>query len=454
MWRRTGLVQVLESSPRQLAAGGSTPFTEADGRSDVRNNGSSKPHEHERPYAVLIGMDCTTALQVARVLHDRGVPVIGIAADPRHPCCRTNACEQILAADTSTTEFLDLLVELGPSLDRKAVLIPCTDMSVLLLSRHRQRVEEWYHVALPAQRTIDLLLDKSEFYSFAQAEGFPIPRTVFLRDRGDLARAEMLRFPCIIKPAVKTPEWLRNMRSKVLIVQTPEELRPMYERSSPHTPALVLQEWVEGEDANLYTCNCYFDASSRPLVTFVSRKLRQWPPRAGVGSVSVEVRHDAVAEHALRLFQRVDFHGFGYLETKYDRDTGRDLIIEANVGRPTGRSAMAEGCGVEYHYTMYCDVLGLPLPEQRQQRFTDTRWIYLRRDLQASAYYLWHRKLTVREWWKDMRGPKVFAVWSRKDPVPFLEDLRQKIAQVVFRKNRMPPQPRERNLKEWNTGVR
>lgn len=240
----------------------------------------------------------------------------------------------------------------------------------------------------------------------------------------------------------------------MLLVQTPEELRALYQRTSPYTPALVLQEWIEGADANLYTCNCYFDASSRPLVTFVSRKLRQWPPHAGVGSASVEVRHDAVVRQALRLFRRVDFYGFGYLETKYDPDTGQDLIIEANVGRPTGRSAMAEGCGVEYHYTMYCDVLGWPLPEEHQQKYTDTRWIYLRRDLQASAYYLSRGTLTWKEWWSDMRGPKVFAVWSRKDPIPFLEDLRQKIVQVVFRRKSTSPQPGKRTSSERETGIR
>ena len=41
------------------------------------------------PAAIVIGMDNATGLQSARILTARGVPVIGIAKDPDHFCCRT-----------------------------------------------------------------------------------------------------------------------------------------------------------------------------------------------------------------------------------------------------------------------------------------------------------------------------------------------------------------------------
>ena len=64
--------------------------------------------------------------------------------------------------------------------------------------------------------------------------------------------------------------------------------------------------------------------------------------------------------------------------------TGRLVIIEPNVGRPTGRSAIAEAGGVELVLTAYCDVAGLPLPGAREQRYVGAKWIDLRRDLQAA----------------------------------------------------------------------
>jgi D-aspartate ligase len=47
---------------------------------------------NKKPYAVLINMDYLTGLQTARILADRGVPVIGMAENLDHFCARTNAC--------------------------------------------------------------------------------------------------------------------------------------------------------------------------------------------------------------------------------------------------------------------------------------------------------------------------------------------------------------------------
>ena len=59
---------------------------------------------------------------------------------------------------------------------------------------------------------------------------------------------------------------------------------------------------------------------------------------------------------------------------------------------------------MELLYTMYCDVLGWPLPENREQKYEGVKWISLRRDVQ-SAFHYWRRgNLTLREWWRSWRG--------------------------------------------------
>ncbi|MGH7908259.1 MAG: carboxylate--amine ligase, partial [Thermodesulfobacteriota bacterium] len=93
----------------------------------------------QQPYAIVVGLDCITGLQTARILARRNVPVIGIAKNPKHFCCRTRVCRGLLFADTASDEFINTLATLGPELQQKAVLFPCTDMSVLLISRHRQK---------------------------------------------------------------------------------------------------------------------------------------------------------------------------------------------------------------------------------------------------------------------------------------------------------------------------
>ena len=159
---------------------------------------------------------------------------------------------------------------------------------------------------------------------------------------------------------------------------------------------LMVQEWIEGSDANLYSCNCYFNADAVPVVTFIARKLRQWPPETGTSCLGEECRNDVVLEASIRLFRSVGYRGLGYVEMKRDERTGKHYIIEPNIGRPTGRSAIAEAGGVELLYATYCDTLGWPMPANTQQQYGNMKWIYLRRDLQ-SAFCYWRRgDLTLR----------------------------------------------------------
>ena len=377
-----------------------------------------------KPRAIVFALDSMTGLQTARILARRGVPVIAIAKDPRHPCCRTRVCEQILTADTASVGLIHVLESLGPLLGRKAVLYPCDDMSVLLVSRHRERLVDWFHVALPAPDVVETLMDKRRFYALAREMGLPVPGTFYLHGEPDVTQAAgELHFPCIVKPSVRTEQWQRHTTAKAFRAADAGELIRIYRTCAGWAECLMAQEWIEGPDESLYSCNCYFDGKGEPLVTFVARKLRQWPPEIGTSCLGEECRNDVVLESCLRLFRNVNYRGLGYVEMKCDERSGKHYMIEPNVGRPTGRSAIAEAGGVELLYTMYCDLVGSPLPKNREQKYGNAKWIYFRRDVQ-SAFHYWRRgKLTVAEWWRSVRGCRRDAIFSWKDPAPFWYDL-------------------------------
>ncbi len=378
----------------------------------------------KNPHAIIIGLDCITGLQSARILARHGVPIIALAKNPEHYCCKTNTVERIISANLGSEDFIHALEKLGPALPHKAVLFPCTDMSVLLLSRHRVRLAKWFHLAVPAADTVERLMDKTAFYTYAMEKGLPIPATYFLRNRTEAsAAAERLNFPCILKPPMKTPKWEQNTKAKVFKLANAREFIAQYDRCASWAELLMAQEWIEGTDANLYSCNCYFNAKSEPLVTFVARKLRQWPPHTGTSCLGEEVRNNEVLEATLHLFKTLKFHGLGYVEMKRDARTNKHYIIEPNIGRPTGRSAIAEAGGVELLYSKYCDLLGLPLPTNRVQKYEGVKWIYLRRDFQAALYYWKRGELSLGEWWRTFRGRKGYAVWSLRDQRPFWSDL-------------------------------
>ena len=312
------------------------------------------------------------------------------------------------------------------------MLFPCTDDSVLLLSRRREELQPWFHFVLPAPDAVEMLVDKARFSTWAEREGLPVPRTRLVRTAEDVeVAAKDLRFPCILKPAIKTREWKRHTRSKAFRVDDAAALRALFVRCTRWADTLVVQEWVEGGDDHHFTCNCYFGQGGEPLVTFTSRKLRQWPPVGGEGCLSEEVRNDAVRDETVRLFKRAGHRGLGYAEIKQDARTGEYFIIEPNVGRPTGRSAQAEAAGVELLFTQYCDALKCPLPSARQQLFRGVKWIHTRRDIQSAVFHWSRGELSLRDWARSWRGPKVDALFSWSDPIPFWADLGHTALSVV-----------------------
>ncbi len=375
------------------------------------------------PPAVVVGLDNITGLQTARILADRGVPVVGVAADRSHFGARTNACVEVIESPLSGSGLVSTLQALSSRLGRPAVLVPCTDGAVWALSERRDELSN-YHLSLAAHDTVDRLMDKVRFAEHARGAGLSIPRTEVLRERSDAERAaESITFPAVVKPPVKAPTWLAHTSAKGLPVSNPDEMLATYDRVRDWSPVLLAQEWVEGGEDELYSCNAYFNAEGDALVTFVARKLRQWPPNVGTSASGEECRNDDVAKETLRVFGGVGFQGLAYLEMKRDSRTGQMMIIEPNVGRPTGRSAICEGGGVELVYTAYCDAAGLPLPDARTQQYVGAKWLDLRRDLQA-AVVAWRRhELTPRAWARSIRGPKSHAIWSAKDPRPFAVDL-------------------------------
>ena len=397
---------------------------------------TSRIKDSHLPHAIVIGLDFVSGLQSARILARRKIPVIGIATNPGHFGCRTRVCEQILIADDGAG-ILHMLEKLGPTLRQKAVLVPCEDQHVLLISRNREHLERWFHIVLPAPDVVEMLMDKIRFYDYAQQQGFPIPQTFILRSEKDAhAAAEQLTFPCVVKPPGRSPEWARNTAVKAFKVRDAATFLATYQRCQTWADAIIVQQWIEGTDAELYSCNCYFNTSSEPLVTFVARKLRQWPPEAGDSCLGEECRNDVVLKETVRLFGSVGYRGLGYLELKRDARSKDFFIVEPNIGRPTGRSAIAEAGGVELLYTMYCDATGLPLPEKRAQKYNGVKWIQLRKDCQSALHYWRNGELTLSEWWQSWRGRKAYAVFSWSDPVPFLADLINAARTVFSRRER------------------
>ena len=147
-------------------------------------------------------------------------------------------------------------------------------------------------------------------------------------------------------------------------------------------------------------------------------------PTSGTSASGEECRNEEVLDTTIRLFGGLGYRGLAYLEMKRDARTGRLLIIEPNVGRPTGRSAIAEAGGVELRATPPTATPPDCRSRPRGSSGTARRggWTCAgtcRRPSSPGAA----GPSRCGQWLRWVRGPKAHAIWSRRDPRPFVSDL-------------------------------
>jgi predicted ATP-grasp superfamily ATP-dependent carboligase len=267
-------------------------------------------------------------------------------------------------------------------------------------------------------------MDKVKFYKYCKLNNFLTPPTFFPNDKTELNDiAEQIKFPCIIKPPRADNVWWKFFSEKVLRIQNAMQLHEVYDRSLQATDSPIVQEWILGKDSNLNSCTFYYDRSHKPVITFTSRKLRQWPIEAGEICLGEEIRNEYLVEQTLDLFKGVQFAGVGSLEMKLNDRDGKYYIMEANVCRLPLRFKIVEAGGVELLYTMYSEALGLNNSTSTTQRFRGAKWISLHRDFLAARAYHARGELTFKDWLKSIRGVNTFAVLSVLDPLPFVFEI-------------------------------
>lgn len=386
------------------------------------------------PYAVVIGLH-PTALGVIRALTRERVRCIALFDNPQAPSAATRLCHRkIPCRVTEPAHLIKTLQVLAQQLDEPAVLFPCGDTDVLAISQHRDVLAESYRFVLPEPQNVTRLIDKTEFALAALDEHLPIPTTSVVRSKSDLEASGLrAHFPCLIKPWRITPEWeaASNFR-KALWVHSMDELRQLYAKICAVEPRVLVQDWIHGRDDDIYATFVYLDHQSQPLLSFSSRKLRQWPPLLGCTSATVPYWDPELERQTVTILQRLGLRGLGSIEWKRDSSSGQRLIVEPTVGRCDLNSPVALLWGLNFPYFAYCDAAGLPLPTVAPQPRKGC-WIQEEYEIFSVLHYLRQGELTLASWWRSSNGRRTWAYWSLRDPMPGIKLLSLLLLRAVRR---------------------
>ena len=400
------------------------------------------------PAVVVGGSDNCGGLGVVRSLGRAGVPVVVIDREYTAAALHSHYARKLIVPELSGPSFVRDLLNIASTIKSRPVLFLTSDEAALTVSRHRTELEKHYRFRLPSHQCLVSLMQKNRVQELAIEHDFPVPRAVRIRNFDDLRRLTELSFPAIIKPSIKTDDYLTQQFERGYRVTSLEQAVSISRRILPVLPDMVVQEWIEGADSAIHFCLVYRGRHGT-VSSFTGRKLSIWPPDVGT-TASCTAAPEAHAElHQLTdsFFNAMAFVGMGSMEFKRDDRTGQFFMIEPTVGRVDWQEEVATLNGANIPLAAYLHEIGAAVPAANNVPLVI--WSDSARHWKAAR-----GGHTGRTAWPKA---KVYdAYWRIDDPLPALFHALSTITRALWRmqKRREPRRSGGSQLAAFNSLVR
>ena len=268
-----------------------------------------------------------------------------------------------------------LIKKVAGRIKEPAVLFCGTDSAVLNVSRYAQQLRNYFRFVMPPYEVANTQISKKEFHKFALENSFLVPNTFFVKGANEIEEIiESITFPCVIKPEFRDRAWYENVPVKVLFAESKENVLDFMRQFKIQQTSLVIQEWIEGDDTEVYFCLAYISRNHKPLATCVGRKLLQHPHLTGSTSIAETVWTPGIASESIKLLNAAGCVGFCSVEFKRSIKDGRYFITEPTVGRPDTQEGIFISAGIDVPYIAYLDALGCdPNPIENFKK--NIKWI-------------------------------------------------------------------------------
>jgi D-aspartate ligase len=343
-------------------------------------------------------------------------------------------------------QFVEFLIRELKNFEEKPVLFPVNDAWAMAVSKHKALLEQYSHICVADSEVIELLLHKSDFYSWATNQKIRVPRTYSLDELSNITNDV---FPIIAKPEARrvsandlnAMSHVDKMDSIRLVrLNSRTELLNFINIHKSYLNDVIFQEYIPGLSDCMFTVGIYADRNFQVRGIFTGRKVRGFPPESGdciLGQVESVPSYIMSLSH--ELCTKLKYHGIAEIEFKRNNLTGEFVLIEINP-RSWSWVGITPECGVNLPWMAYLDLSGEHIPELAVSNLPDGSVKYVKilpdfincifRNKQV-GYPEW--QFSLKAWWASLAAEKlVIAEWNRADYLPFVYSICYTIA-MFFR---------------------
>jgi predicted ATP-grasp superfamily ATP-dependent carboligase len=387
----------------------------------------------ERPPVMLLG-----GLNLVRTVGLASLPAIvaSAEADPPVLASRYTKGRLMLPALENRAAAADALLAAGEELKarfgERLPLFYGNDDLLDLVQEYADALSSVFLLLLNDADVGRALIDKERFATLARSRGVLVPRKLEWQDLGGFDG------PVVLKPKVKfswehSPIFLRLLdgAGKALVFQSGKAVlaHPM---ANQLRDALLVQEYIAGDDTNLWSFHGYADERSNLLAYFIGRKVRTWPKHTGV-STFLELAHDEeLAAFGRDVAARLPLKGVFKIDLKKDARSGRLYVLEVNARFNLWHYLGARN-GINIPKIAY-EYLRLGKRPAGSPYRTRYRWLAFQNDYRAYRALAARGELGFARWLASLLSrPKVYDLFSWRDPLPWIVVYRKRLGSRLQR---------------------
>jgi len=292
--------------------------------------------------ALILDDHSYTAVQVCRQLAKKGYAVEAFA-DSSAPVFASQYCHRKIfsgANDPGDALLLEKLAEPN-SYD---VIYLCSEHLLNKITQHIGHSGPWKGLLLSEPALLQRLLAKSSVIRLVGEAGIPIPKTLFPASESEMETlGRTLNFPCVIKG--EGGESSRTIR----IVKSQGEMQASYREvlhggNSGAAGMPYLQEFLTGPT---YSVGGLFQNGKAIRMCAVRMALME-PYKAGLMVKGVTERPAKLIENAQRVFETLNYTGYGDADFVLDSRDGQFKFLEVNP-EVWANIGVVEHAAVDFH---------------------------------------------------------------------------------------------------------
>ena len=402
----------------------------------------------QRPPVIVLGVDTPIGVAILRDLGRHNYCTIGIGRSRSSIGFASRFCHHAEIRASSESTLITQLQQLASRFPGAAVLA-VSENDNLIINRHRHELEGTLTIIAPEQAMLDQVLDKSRSIDLARLAGIRVPHSFEPQSMEEIEQsAPGLSYPRVIKwsnpnDVVEALQTAGLTLHKCEYAHSATELIDKLRPYAGINKFPLVQEYCPGKGIG----QMFLVREGEILLQFQHQRVHEWPPEGGVSTLCKSLplnMHQACRVRSETLLKNLRWTGVAMVEYRYSQDTDTYYFMEIN-GRFWGSLPLAIAAGVPFaaglvqstkksaptikqpeYAELYCRFM---IPEIRRL----ARLLFQSNQIQDPYYHYSRLREFLSFIFYFFRPGTRYYLFSIRDPGPFMADLKNIVAKVLFR---------------------